>query len=124
MVKLPAAFRHADKELHATFYFMAAAFLNVLFAGTKLLQHLIIFLALYLFGVAIEYAQESSNHLFRTRIHGRFDPADLQWNLKGLVAFSLLWLLYTLVKLFYKKATAKEKVYESEPASGRSKRYW
>ena len=26
MVKLPSAFRHMDKELHATFYFLAAAF--------------------------------------------------------------------------------------------------
>lgn len=120
MVKLPPAFRHADKELHAAFYFMAAALLNFLFAGTKLLRHAIIFFALYLFGVVIEYAQESSNRLFRTRIHGRFDPADLQWNLKGLIAFSLVWLLYTLVK-FRKKAAAKDKVYAAEPAPGQLK---
>jgi hypothetical protein len=33
MVKLPSAFRHIDRELHAVFYFLAAALLNVLFAA-------------------------------------------------------------------------------------------
>lgn len=118
MLKLPSAFRHVDKELHAIFYFMAAAGLNFLFAGTKLTRHAVIFLALYLFGVAIEYGQGYSNRFFRTRIHGRFDPADLQWNLKGLLAFSLLWLLYALVKLVYKTARVKGK---SEPLVGNLK---
>ena len=50
MIKLPAAFRHMDKELHAAFYFLVTALLNVLFAGTKLLRHVIIFGVLYFFG--------------------------------------------------------------------------
>lgn len=119
MLKLPSGFRHIDKELHALFYFLAAALLNVLFAGTKILRHVLVFVALYLFGMAIEYAQEYSNHFFHRRIHGRFDPEDLQWNLKGLLAFSLLWILCTLVVLAYKKATVKEKPYQSEPSEVR-----
>lgn len=108
MIKLPSGFRHIDKELHAAFYFSAAAMLNILFAGTKIIRHVLIFIALYLFGMVIEYAQAYSNRFFRTRIHGRFDPEDLQWNLKGLIAFSLLWLLCTLVILGYKRATVRE----------------
>ena len=107
MIKLPSAFRHIDKELHATFYFLAAALLNVLFANTKIIRHVIIFIALYLFGMAIEYAQQYSNRFFRTRIHGRYDPEDIQSNLNGLIAFSLLWLFCTVVILVYKKATLK-----------------
>lgn len=121
MVKLPSAFRHVDKELHAAFYFMAAALLNVLFAGTKLTRHALIFLALCLFGVAIEYAQDWSNRLTHTRIHGRFDPEDLQWNLKGLIAFSVLWILYTLAKLGHKKAPVKDDIYKPTPTSGNLK---
>ncbi|GAA4333422.1 hypothetical protein [Flaviaesturariibacter amylovorans] len=94
MVKLPGAFRHMDKELHAAFYFVAAAFLNVLFARRKLLRHVAIFAVLFAFGMAIEKAQAWSNRFFHTRIHGRFDPEDVQSNLKGLVAFSVLWLLW------------------------------
>ncbi|HEV7330503.1 MAG TPA: hypothetical protein VGN63_05635 [Flavisolibacter sp.] len=107
MLKLPAAFRHIDKELHAAFYFLAAAVLNFLFAGTKLVRHVIIFISLYVFGAAIEAAQEYSNRFFRQRIHGRFDPEDLQGNLKGLLLFSLLWLLCTGVILLYRKGLVK-----------------
>jgi hypothetical protein len=107
MIKLPSGFRHIDKEMHAAFYFLAAAFLNVLFAGTKLIRHIIIFVALYLFGMAIEYFQAYSNRFFRKRIHGRFDPEDIQWNLKGLIAFSLIWLFCIAILLVYKKATRK-----------------
>src|SRR5688500_4663454 len=113
MIKLPSGFRHIDKELHATFYFLAAALLNVLFAYTKLVRHVIIFVSLYLFGMAIEYAQAYSNKFFTKRIHGRFDPEDVQWNLKGLIAFSILWLLFTLVAFVYKKAALKTKGYDS-----------
>jgi hypothetical protein len=114
MIKLPPGFRHVDKELHTTFYFLAAALLNVLFANTKIVRHVIIFIALYLFGMAIEYGQAYSNRFFRTRIHGRFDPEDLQSNLNGLIAFSLLWLLCTVVILVYKKATLKNNGYNSK----------
>lgn len=108
MVKLPSAFRHIDKELHATFYFFAAAFLNVLFANTKLVRHVIIFIALYLFGMAIEYGQAYCNQFFHTRIHGRFDPEDIQWNLKGLIAFSLLWFLCIGIIFVYRKPALKQ----------------
>ena len=107
MVKLPSGFRHIDKELHAAFYFLAAALLNILFVGTKFSRHALIFIALYLFGMGIEYAQETSNRLLHNRIHGRFDPEDIQWNLKGLVAFSILWVLYCLFNLAFRRDTAK-----------------
>ena len=109
MIKLPAGFRHIDKELHATFYFLAAALLNILFANTNFVRHAIIFVLLYLFGIAIEYGQAYSNRFFHTRIHGRFDPEDVQWNLNGLVAFSLLWLVCTVVLLMYRRATVNHK---------------
>jgi hypothetical protein len=108
MIKLPSGFRNIDKELHAIFYFLAAAFLNVLFAKTNLVRHVIIFSSLYVFGMAIEYGQAYSNRFFRSRIHGRFDPEDVQWNLKGLIAFSLLWILYTVALLAYKRAAVKD----------------
>jgi hypothetical protein len=81
MIKLPSSFRHFDKELHSLFYFIAAAFLNLLFANKKIAGHLFIFGSLYFFGVAIEYAQAYSNKLFHVRIHGRYDPEDVQANL-------------------------------------------
>jgi len=109
MMRLPSVFRHMDKELHALFYFMAAAFLNFLFAKTNMIKHVVIFIALYLFGVAIEYAQGYSNKFFRKRIHGRFDPEDIQSNLNGLIAFSALWLICTVGILVYKRATVKNK---------------
>lgn len=113
MIKLPSGFRHIDKELHAAFYFLAAALLNLLFAGTKVLRHVIIFVALYLFGMAIEFTQAYSNRFFRKRIHGRYDPEDIQSNLNGLIAFSLLWLLCTVVILIYRKAATKGSGYNS-----------
>ena len=103
MLKLPSPFRRIDKELHATFYFLAAALLNVLFAQTKFVRHAVIFVSLYLFGMAIEFAQAYSNRFFRKRIHGRFDPEDVEWNLKGLIAFSVLWLFITIVILIYSR---------------------
>lgn len=114
MIKLPSGFRHIDKELHASFYFLAAALLNVLFAGTKLVRHVMIFAALYLFGMMIEYAQSYSNRFFRNRIHGRFDPEDIQWNLKGLIAFSLIWILCVFILFVYRKATMKKTSYNSK----------
>ena len=107
MLKLPAVFRHHDKEMHSLFYFLAAAFLNILYAKRKLIWHVSIFVILYLFGVAIEFAQEFSNKFVRKRIHGRFDPEDLQWNLKGLIAFSLIWFFSMSLILIYNKATLK-----------------
>lgn len=104
MVKLPSGFRGMDKELHAAFYFCAAAFLNLLFARKSLVRHALIFGALYIFGVGIEYAQAYSNQFYRKRIHGRFDPEDVQSNLKGLIAFSVIWLLYLLATRLFSKS--------------------
>ena len=115
MIKLPSGFRHMDKELHAAFYFLAAALLNILFAGTKIVRHVIIFILLHLFGMAIEYGQAFSNKFFRARIHGRFDPEDVQWNLKGLIAFSMLWFFCTIVILIYNRTALKSSPYNSKP---------
>lgn len=111
MVKLPPVFRHADKEMHSLFYFSAAAFLNLLFAKKNILWHSIIFLMLYLFGIAIELAQEYSNKLLHKRIHGRYDVEDVQANLKGLLLFSACWIVYNVMVLAYhqlKPAAIKE----------------
>jgi len=108
LVKLPSHFRHYDKELHTAFYFLAAGFLNILFTNGKLTRHLIIFGALYFFSISIEYAQEYSNKLLHARIHGRYDPEDVQSNLKGLIAYSVLWVIYRLVVIVYNRSTKKE----------------
>jgi len=107
MVKLPTGFKHFDKELHSLFYFFAAAFLNLLFTNKKIAIHLLIFISLYLFGISIEYAQAYSNDLFHVRIHGRYDPEDVQSNLKGLIAFSICWILYVVLSFVFNKISAK-----------------
>jgi hypothetical protein len=108
MVKLPSAFRHIDKELHAVFYFFAAVFLNLLFTNKKITRHLFIFSILYLFGVSVEYAQEYSNKFFHVKIHGHYDKADIQSNLKGLIAYSILWLIYVVFYWLTKKQTVNK----------------
>lgn len=108
MVKLPSAFRHYDKELHSLFYFLAAAFLNVLFAKKRFTKHILIFAFLYLLGMSIEYAQEYSNQFFRKRIHGRYDKEDVLSNLKGLIAFSVVWVIYVGVGFFIKKSVMQQ----------------
>lgn len=107
MVKLPSGFRHYDKELHSAFYFLAAAFLNILFAKRNVIIHAVLFVVLYAFGISIEYAQEYSNKLLHKRIHGRFDIEDVQSNTKGLVLFSVLWLVYVVVAFVYKQLNNK-----------------
>lgn len=110
MLRLPAIFRGLDKEMHTAFYFVAAAFLNILFAKRSIIIHTCIAGFLFAFGYCIELAQEYSNKLFRKRIHGRFDPEDVAANLQGLVYFSALWLLYIALYYLLKKkpATIKE----------------
>ncbi|MGN6417283.1 MAG: hypothetical protein ACTHMC_07320 [Pseudobacter sp.] len=108
MIKLPSVFRGHDKELHAVFYFLAAAFLNILFTNGRFTVHILIFAILYFFSVGIEYAQEYSNKLLRKRIHGRYDPEDVKQNLKGLLAYSLLWITYRLGVFVYRRSTLKE----------------
>lgn len=102
IVKLPAAFRHNDKEMHSLFYFLAAAFLNILFAKRNLLVHALLFILLYAFGVAIEYAQQYSNTLLHQKIHGNVDPEDIHANFLGLIAFSLLWVTYIVIVFVHK----------------------
>lgn len=60
-------------------------------------------------GAAIEWAQEYSNQFFSRKIHGRFDKEDIAWNVKGLVAFSAVWVLYCGVWLVYKSAAGNGK---------------
>lgn len=103
MLKLPSAFRKMDSEMHAGFYFLAAAFLNILFAKRNLIIHAFIFGFLYLFGYVIERAQEYSNKFFNKRIHGRFDPEDIAWNLKGLLYFSAVWLVFVAISFLVRK---------------------
>jgi hypothetical protein len=108
MIKLPSAFRHFDKELHTLFYFLAAAFLNLLFAKKKIAIHLLIFVLLCLFGIGIEYAQEYSNKLFHVKIHGRYDVDDIKANLKGLIAFSIIWIMYIIISITLGKVLHKK----------------
>lgn len=109
MLKLPSMFRGMDKEMHAAFYFLAAAFLNILFAKRNLIIHAIIFGFLYMFGYAIELAQEYSNKFFHKRIHGRFDPEDVASNLQGLIYFSAIWIVYAAISFLIRKPAAATK---------------
>lgn len=113
MVKLPGSFRHYDKELHSLFYFGAAAFLNFLFVGKKWWAHALVFVGLYLMGMGIEWAQEYSNNVTGTRIHGRYDPEDIAANARGLLIFSAIWIvgmvINTLVRSNEAPAAAIEK---------------
>jgi hypothetical protein len=103
MIKLPSGFRHIDKELHSLFYFLAASFFNLLFVKRSFIKHGVVFVLLYLFGAGIELAQEYSNRFFRNRIHGRYDPEDVQANLTGLIAFSAVWCVVVVLLLLFKK---------------------
>lgn len=104
MLRLPAMFSGRDREMHTLFYFLAAAFLNILFAKRNILVHALIFVVLYCFGVAIEYAQEYSNTLLHRKIHGNADPEDMHANLQGLIYFSAVWMIYVLLYQLWKFA--------------------
>jgi hypothetical protein len=108
MLRLPSGFSHSDKELHSLFYFLAAGFLNVLFAKKNIVIHAFIFVLLYTFGWAIEYAQQYSNKFFSHRIHGNADPEDIHANLLGIIAFSAIWLCVVGLALIWKNITKKE----------------
>lgn len=103
MVKLPSGFHRIDKLLHAGFYFCAAAFFHLLFGVKSVWKHAIVFTLLFLFGVGIEFAQESWNRWFHVRIHGRFDPEDIRANVKGLVLFTGVWLLWMAGMLLFRR---------------------
>lgn len=100
-------FHYTDKILHTAFYFLAAAFLNMLFNNKKVAIHISIFVLLYLFGIGIEYAQEYSNKLLHKRIHGRYDPVDVAANLKGLVLYSAVWAGYAVISFLYNRIKLK-----------------
>ncbi|HSC52230.1 MAG TPA: hypothetical protein VLC98_01315 [Phnomibacter sp.] len=113
MVKLPSVFRHYDKELHTLFYFLAAALLNLLFSKRNIIIHALVFALLYGGSIFIEHAQEYSNKLLGKRIHGRYDPEDVTANLKGLIAFSILWVICVFISYLWQFFTAKKKEEES-----------
>jgi len=102
MIRLPGVFRNHDREMHEAYYFIAAAFFTLLFAGKNFWIHLLIIAILAAFGMAIEYAQEYSNQLVHRRIHGSFDPEDVKYNVMGLLAFSSIWVLYLLGALVFR----------------------
>jgi catechol 2,3-dioxygenase-like lactoylglutathione lyase family enzyme len=112
MLKLPRVFREHDRAMHAGFYFLAAGFFNVLFAGRSIWRHGIIFALLFGFSVAIEHAQEYSNILLGRTIHGRYDPEDVKYNLKGLIYFSGVWLVWWIYQNFSKKTEPKPTIKE------------
>ena len=89
LIKIPVPLRGHDKLLHSSFYFFAAAFFHLLFRRGLL----IILVTLALFGIFIEYAQQWSNTLTHSRIHGRFDPQDIYANLKGLGVYAVIGVL-------------------------------
>jgi len=106
MIKLPRVFSQHDKALHFLFYFCAAFTLNVLWSKpnatvSNFLKHIAIAFFLGFFGIFIEIAQELSNHLVTKRIHGNFDPEDIFFNLLGLIFFSGIWMVYTIVKKLF-----------------------
>ena len=119
MVRLPSFFSHSEKLMHSLFYFLAAAFLNILFAKRNLLIHAFIFGFLYAFGVIIEYAQEYSNTFLHKRIHGNADPEDMYANLQGLMAFSALWLCYAVIFFLWKTVTKKGSTDSETPVKAR-----
>ena len=103
MMQLPAPFRQIDREMHFAFYFVAAGYMNIVFAQGRWTLHVFIFAVLYAFGVAIEYAQAYSNRFFSSRIHGNYDPVDIAYNLQGLFAFSAVWVVGRIFYALYKQ---------------------
>jgi glycopeptide antibiotics resistance protein len=99
MVKLPKAFHHFDKELHLLFYFGATTLVTILFPK----RWVISFLALAIFGIMIEFAQEFSNKItirvIGKAIHGRFDIEDVKYNMIG-VCCGLI--LFQIIQLTFK----------------------
>ena len=99
MVKLPKAFHHFDKELHLLFYFGATTLVTILFPKRCVIS----FLALAIFGIMIEFAQEFSNKItirvIGKAIHGRFDIEDVKYNMIG-VCCGLI--LFQIIQLTFK----------------------
>ena len=115
IVKLPSVFSGHDKELHILFYFLAAAFLNILFAKRNIIIHAVIFGLLYGFGIAIEYAQQYSNTYLHKRIHGNADPEDVAANLQGLIYFSAVWIIIVAISYLWNMFKQEDKSMEVKP---------
>jgi ABC-type iron transport system FetAB permease component len=98
IIKLPSVFRHHDSELHFLFYLLTAIFFYFIFGKNRMSNHIVIFFLLLIFGIGIEVMQELSNHLLPKKIHGKFDPKDVFYNLLGLVAATVFWGVSILVK--------------------------
>jgi hypothetical protein len=92
LIKIPVPLRGHDKLLHSSFYFLAAVFLNFLFRKRQVL----IFIILAAFGVMIEYLQQLANKITHSHIHGRFDKEDIYANMKGLLLYAGMAMLYFL----------------------------
>lgn len=91
IIKLPAVFRHHDREMHFLFYLLTVIFFYLIFGKNRMANYIIIFLLLLIFGTVIEVMQELSNHLSPKKIHGDFDPKDVFYNLLGLIVASFFW---------------------------------
>jgi hypothetical protein len=98
IIKLPSVFRHHDSELHFLFYLLTAIFFYFIFGKNRMSNHIVIFFLLLIFGIGIEVMQELSNHLLPKKIHGKFDPKDVFYNLLGLIAATVFWGVSLLVK--------------------------
>jgi hypothetical protein len=98
IIKLPSIFRHHDSELHFLFYLLTAIFFYFLFGKNRMSNHIVIFFLLLIFGIGIEVMQELSNHLLPKKIHGKFDPKDVFYNLLGLIVATLFWGVSLMVK--------------------------
>ncbi len=97
LIKIPVPLRGNDKLLHSAFYFMAAAFLHLLFRK----GFFVIMIALALFGVLIEYLQQVANQVTHSHIHGRFDKEDIYANLKGLLLYSAIALVFFVCRKIF-----------------------
>jgi hypothetical protein len=95
MVKLPKPLRGFGFELHAAFYCLASIFLLILFPK----RHFLVLIGLIFFGIIIEVFQHASNYILDKRIHGNFDPIDIQYNLIGVF---LVFIPFYLIKILRK----------------------
>ncbi len=106
MMRLPR-FVSDDKLAHSLFYFITAMFLTVLCDIKTARGHFLIFVLLFFFGVGIELLQEYSNTYFHKKLHGKFDFKDVIANIKGLLAFSIMWFTYSFIDIFRLKYSKK-----------------
>ncbi len=99
MVKLPKVFHHFDKELHLLFYFGVTTLVTILFPKRWVFS----FLAIAIFGIMIEFAQEFSNKIsirvIGKTIHGKFDIKDVKYNMIGIFCGLIL---FQIIQLTFK----------------------